>query len=779
MKKNVLWIILLFGGVSLIYFYQIFLGKIPFPGDLLIDQYSPWKYTSFLGFAPGGYPQKYQYFDVLNQMYPWTTFGIRSFQLFEFPLWNPYNFSGTPLFANGQSAYLYPLHVLYFLFPQVIAWTILIILQPFLASIFTYLYAQKIGIGRWGSLFSAISFGYCLFNSVFLEYNTIGQVILFLPIILFLIELVLERKTFVRLFLLPLCIGIASFAGHIQLFGFVIVFSLFYSIGKSLLQSNNKRKNIGIFLLLFVLGCGISSIQLFPTLELILNAARSNQEYTFLIKKLLLQPSQLLLFFSPDLFGNPATNNYLLSDSYPGNAIYIGLLPFLYALYAVMQLRKNTNILFYTISSIVLIILFLNSPLTQELYKIQVPFISTGSPTNAIFLLSFSLSILAGFGLHTFLDKKDKKFISIFVVSIFVFGCGIFTMHVMHIAYTMRNSIYTGIIYFLGALVVFLLYFFVKKQKIIVVLLLLLTIFDLMYFFEKFNPFVRASLMYPPTPIATFLKTHGENFRFWSYGNAFIQPNIATQFELYDVNGYDPLYSKNYGIFINSVKKGEIDTNFSDINRSDALFPSVFTAKDLLQNPNEIKVLNLLGVKYIVTKDDPTTYLLPLSQFSLVYNKDGWQIFRNNAVLPRAFVVYAAKSYNTNRDFTNQFYSQSFDAHSTILLHNIRKDGIGKGSATITNYQPTNIVISTTSTKKGLLFLSDTYFPGWYGYVDGKQEPILQADYTFRAIQIPSGIHTVRFVYKPVSFSVGAILSILSLALTVIFLCTVPKKLYA
>ncbi|HXS14744.1 MAG TPA: hypothetical protein VN711_01325, partial [Candidatus Saccharimonadales bacterium] len=195
MGKNK-WFFLFFIGVSLLFFYPIVLGKIPFPGDLLISEYSPWKYYSFLGYGAGGFPEKFQYFDVIRQMYPWTTFVIHSLKSFQFPLWNPYNFSGTPLFANSQSTVLYPLHILYFVLPQTIAWTLLVMLQPLLISIFTYLYVRKIGMGKWGSVLASIAFGYGLFVSVFLEYNTIDQVIIFLPLLLWITELLFERKTF-------------------------------------------------------------------------------------------------------------------------------------------------------------------------------------------------------------------------------------------------------------------------------------------------------------------------------------------------------------------------------------------------------------------------------------------------------------------------------------------------------------------------------------------------------------------------------------------------------
>src|SRR5579872_3084313 len=192
MKKqsNTLLAGFIFVGLLLLFFYPtFFFKKIPFPGDLLISQYSPWRYYSFLGYAPGGYPEKFQYFDVIRQIYPWTTYAIHSLGNFQIPLWNPYNFSGAPLAANSQSAVFYPLHIFYFLLPQYIAWSLLIILQPLLIGVGTYLFTRKIGINKWGAILSSIAFSYSLFITVFLEYNTIDQVIIFLPFLLYFSEL--------------------------------------------------------------------------------------------------------------------------------------------------------------------------------------------------------------------------------------------------------------------------------------------------------------------------------------------------------------------------------------------------------------------------------------------------------------------------------------------------------------------------------------------------------------------------------------------------------------
>lgn len=770
MDKYTKLIALFFIGVCLFFFYQIFLGKIPFPGDLLIAEYSPWKYFSFLGYAPGGFPEKFQYFDVLRQIYPWTILVINSLRNGIFPLWNPYNFSGSPLFANSQSAVLYPLHLLYFLLPVPISWTILIMLQPLLTSIFTYCYARQIGMKKSGSIIAAVAFSYSLFATVFLEYNTFGQVILFLPLLLFLSELLFKKKKWWISLLFIASFASCCFAGHLQLFGFVSIFTAVYIFCKILVNAD-KRVNFIFFGILFLLGFGVSAIQLFPTIELINNAARSAQDYQVIVSNFLIQPYQLLLFFAPDLFGNPATKNYLLIDSYPGNALSISIAPLLLAMISLKKFRKNWYISFFSIASFILLLLFVRSPLSEVFYKIHIPFFSTGSPANAIFLLSFSLSILSGFGLDYINNKKWV--ISILVVSFLILLFGIGSIKVLHIAISTKNLFYSVIIYFFS-LILFtgIILNYKNTKKFFTMLLIILIIVDLFYFFQKFNPFVQPKIIYPQTPIISFLQQHDGYDRFWSYGAAFIESNISSIYQLYDIDGYDPLYPRWYGQFIQASSNGKIPTIFTDATRSDA---------ELSQNPKSTfaaKIRNLLGVKYIVDRveNNATEQTFPINQYKLVYSQDGWKIYKNLFALPRAFIAYTVQSYYGSSEFGQLFFSNTFNPQRTLLMSHKNYSKPGKGQVKIMQYQPNKVVIRTQSTVVGFLFLSDTYFPGWIARVDGKQTTIFQTDYAFRSIEIPKGNHIVVFSYQPFSFILGLFVTIISSTLAVIFAVILRKN---
>ncbi len=131
------WFILL---ATLVFFAPVFQGKMPFPGDTLIGAYQPWRGLSWQG-RTTEYPLKNMTIsDVTSSLYPWRYLAIKQMKEGKWPLWNNYEFSGTPLLAVPYTAAFYPLNFFFFLLPFTGAWTILIVLQTLLGGIFFYLF---------------------------------------------------------------------------------------------------------------------------------------------------------------------------------------------------------------------------------------------------------------------------------------------------------------------------------------------------------------------------------------------------------------------------------------------------------------------------------------------------------------------------------------------------------------------------------------------------------------------------------------------------------------
>ncbi len=70
--------------------------------------------------------------------------------------------------------------------------------------------------------------------------------------------------------------------------------------------------------------------------------------------------------------------------------------------------------------------------------------------------------------------------------------------------------------------------------------------------------------------------------------------------------------------------------------------------------------------------------------------------------------------------------------------------------------EPARLKYESTSNANGLAVFSEIYYPkGWIATIDGKETPILRADYVLRALEIPAGKHTIEFRFEPKPYLVG------------------------
>ncbi len=159
-------------------------------------------------------------------------------------------------------------------------------------------------------------------------------------------------------------------------------------------------------------------------------------------------------------------------------------------------------------------------------------------------------------------------------------------------------------------------------------------------------------------------------------------------------------------------------------------------------------------------------HLAGKDDFRLAYMSDTVAAWENLDVLPRAFVVHAAEVVNDDTAFA-RLDGKEFRADQQVLL----AEGQPLGPTTIRardvteirDYQPERVELRVTTDQPGYLVLTDSWYPGWNAFVDGRSAPIYRADVLFRAVRIEPGSHAVEFVYQPVSLLWGIAVSLVSL----------------
>ncbi|OGH20490.1 MAG: hypothetical protein A3D74_02870 [Candidatus Levybacteria bacterium RIFCSPHIGHO2_02_FULL_37_13] len=716
------------------YFLQ---GKVPYSSTYQVNFFAPWShYEELLG------PVKNNAMpDIHTQIYPWKKFSMETFKSGQIPIWNPYSFSGNPHLANFQSAVLSPFNLLFFIFPFIHSWSILILLQPFLAGLFMYLFVRQIGVGKVGSLISSISFMFCGFIVVWMAYGTLSLAISLLPLALLAINKFYNTKQFRYLILLCLTIPLSFFSGHFQMslyfLGALIAFLVFKG-----LAIRNIRSTFYLILSTFV-GILLSLPQILPSIELYRESVRSE---IFQISEAI--PFQYLItIISPDFFGNPVTRNDWFGH-YAEWAGFIGILPFLLAIFAIWKVRRKI-VVFFAILGIFSLILAVNSPISEFFVSLKIPVLSTSALSRIIVLFSFSFAVLAGFGFDRLIRGiRDARkltimfgLIGLFFVTMWLllFFGKIYPAEWLIVA--KRNFVLPTAL-FIGAIVVVFAGTINKKLILFSIFYFLFSVsFDSLRFAQKWMPFDPVQLVYPQVPVIDAIKKNIGNNRI--YGN--LGAEVTTYYGFPSLEGYDPLYIGRYGEFIRSAYSGEF------------VKPERSVVKLDRRGKYTDRVLDLLGVGLVFhpIADTNQGWAYPvwedIKRYDLVYKDNKFQLFKNKLVLARATLFYNYEVIKDDKEIIKRFYSDDFDFRNVLILEEAPDLIIEKGatgSAKIISYTPNKIVIKTSSNSPALLFLSDNYYPGWKARVDGKSSKIYRADYSFRAVIVPKGESVVEFLFK-------------------------------
>ncbi len=158
---------------------------------------------------------------------------------------------------------------------------------------------------------------------------------------------------------------------------------------------------------------------------------------------------------------------------------------------------------------------------------------------------------------------------------------------------------------------------------------------------------------------------------------------------------------------------------------------------------------------------------------------DGLRVYEAEGVLPRAFIVHEAFGIDNRAHSAGELYRIREEmAVKTFLPGPVpeleRCEGVEE--ARIAEYGLNRVVVEARLACKGMVILTDTWFPGWRARVDGRPARIHEAYAAVRGVVVEGGAHRVEFVYRPGSVMAGGALT--ALACLAAAVCARRRKLH-
>jgi hypothetical protein len=763
--------------------------------------------------------------DLAPYFIPPRFFWVESIKRADFPLWNPYQFSGHPFFANPQHAILYPLNSLFLFLPFDVAFNAIIVLHFFLGGLFTYLFLKDLKVNSTGSLISGLIFmlsGYLL--SVHSLLTCLLSVI-WTPLILMFFRRAISGRGLKNEILTALFISISFLGGGIEIvYGnfLVLLFIILFSSSSYPLSSHEgilgegfwRRIGCGVrsLLVVSIFFLFISAIQLIPFIELYIHSIRGRGISYLEATTWSFAPKDTLLFFLPDAYGYFLDmKKYWITQCWL-KTLYTGGFPFILSL-AFFILGRDRKLFL----SLMLFSLFLSlgnyNPLYVFVFK-YVPFFNgIRYPVKFLYIFIFVLSVTAGLGFQRVSEfskvnqnKRLKNLIILFSLAsgfLLLFLAlrdqGVEDFLRLHgVDYPHFNHLSVNLFHakrFLFYLAIFLLLlrvgYEVKWKGWIKILLLFFFAADLygnMGFYGK----ELTSNYFRKTKIEERILSEEGKFRVFSTAKtiSFDTPILIGEGTEFDLLKEKHLPSMNLLYRLHDIWGIDVIR----LKRVDDLYIAFIGTPSISAS----NLVDLYGVKYVIS-------VAPIeedSRFQLVYSrleglagkrknllkKNTIKLYRNRNAFPRGWLVKDYRVLDSN-EILSTLLRPDFHPDKKVLLEEEPKWGKGvcaapsnevlrtkaEGRVEIISERNNRLHLLVKTAENTLLVLSDTYSSGWRAYVQpirnqfsngAKKEErrILRANYNFRAIPLEAGEYEVNFIYDPISFKIGMLVSLLTLA---------------
>src|SRR5579862_691777 len=176
-------------------------------------------------------------------------------------------------------------------------------------------------------------------------------------------------------------------------------------------------------------------------------------------------------------------------------------------------------------------------------------------------------------------------------------------------------------------------------------------------------------------------------------------------------------------------------------------------------------VLDLMNVRYIVTRPAGSAALLADPKFRRLESLAGYDLFENSSAMPRFFVVHEVKAAASLAEARKMIGNGAMDLRRTAIAEQSIPFAAASAAdaaddVAVSHYEPDSLELSVRSTAPGLLVMSESFYPGWEAWLDGTPTEIYRTDIAFRGVVVPGGRHVLRMEFHPTILMVSAAISL-------------------
>lgn len=505
-------------------------------------------------------------------------------------------------------------------------------------------------------------------------------------------------------------------------------------------------------------------------------------------------PEEVLTFIVPSFYGfgnthykGPLSNNEEVAvNTYFGQmpfvdvAMYMGVLVFFLALFAIVTCWKNPLVKFLAILNAFALLLSFggNFSVLFDLFFYYFPYFDKFRvPSMILVILQMHFPILAAVGLKKILSMREEK--DAFAENILkyaAYGFGGFLLlslllnsvisswFIERFAASKQGTqlkvlndyvaeMFTGDLYFAlfaSAAVFFSAMIYLRHKlsgSVMIIVVIVLTTIDLMRIDAR-------GAKYTQNPDT------GPMFDAPAYVSVIRQQEDKEPFRILNIKQDGSLGSFNQNSNFNAYFLLEDFYGYS------AIKPRAYQDIMDVVGPVNPVLWMTANVKYIISdKEVPYPGLTP------IYSQEKTIVYRNEYFLSRAFFVDSV-AVKPGLEVLTMMKDAPFNPKA-VSFTDVPVPAYDKpdsnASIAITEYKDEKITIKATATGNNFMVFSSSYVPtGWHATIDNEPLEIYRANHAFMGVVVPKGEHTIVFTYLPVSWTISMYISLILSSIVVL-----------
>jgi hypothetical protein len=235
----------------------------------------------------------------------------------------------------------------------------------------------------------------------------------------------------------------------------------------------------------------------------------------------------------------------------------------------------------------------------------------------------------------------------------------------------------------------------------------------------------------------------------------------------------DTLYgTRDLALFLRSqpgekrleINDKDLHFSFGDwyrIPAAHSMTASMLTATSELGGWWDDRLVRMYGMNYAVSRTATRG-----GQQEMFTGKMGIKIWHTPDTFPRAWTVHQTLVAPNDRTGGDIVRDAGVDLRKTAVMVQARpalEQCSGDDRVTGSYENPSQVWVNVEMACKGLLIVSDNWYPGWRAEVDGRSADIWKVNTVIRGVVVNAGKHTVAMRYRPFSVYFGFVCTLLGL----------------